>query len=171
MNDQTGAQRPAITRKFPWIAVAAILLVLGLGAAAYSASTDHWFGMGPDNVMGMMPPNGMVSAPGHQPKEGGAPQTDSAPGSAAPCGPSGDIVLPPGSQGTFKYVSTKHDCTYTIKRDGTPWVTVTYDMSARTYRLTDPHGTGKLLLELGVRPGLFTPAPLPNPYNVKKNPN
>jgi hypothetical protein len=162
MNNPTGAQRPALTRKPKWIAVAAIVLILGLGTAAYAQYTNNWFGMGSDNVMGVMPPNYTVP-------NGGGGHVQQPP----PCAASGDITLTQsGAKGrTITYVSSKSGCIYTIKRDGTPWVTVTYNTSSKTYRLTDPNGTGGLLLELGTPAGLFSPhSPNPGPTTIK-NPN
>jgi hypothetical protein len=175
MNNPTGAERPAITRKVPWIAVAAILFILALGAAAFSQSTDRWYGLGPDNIMGMMPPNGMAAStqmrkPQAKTGQGSSMQAMTVGNSSVQhCAPSGDITLPRGSQGSYTYVSTEHGCIYTIKRDGKPWVTVTYDTAHGTYRLTDPNGTGKLLLELGIPAGTFTPAPLARPATANPN--
>jgi hypothetical protein len=145
MKNQTGAHRPAMTRKLKSIAVAAIVLILGLGAAVYAQDGNNWYGMGPDNIMGMMPPNGMRMAAGsHQ--------------TIPPCSPRPDIVLTQhASKGTITYVSSKSGCIYTISREGKPWLTVTYDASTKTYKLTDPTGTHDLLLELGIDPGKFNP--------------
>jgi hypothetical protein len=37
-------------------------------------------------------------------------------------------------------------------------MTVTYDSSSGTYKITDPGGSGALLLQLGIKPGQFTSA-------------
>ena len=146
MNKQTGADRPA--RKLKSIAVAAIVLILGLAGAVYAQETgDHWYGMGSDNVLGMMPPGGM--------KPYGSGKRVQIP----PCAARPDITLvQPGAKGrTVTYVATKTACIYTISREGKAWLTVTYDTTHKTYRLTDPNGTGALLLELGIDPGKFNP--------------
>jgi len=153
MKHINGAQRPTSTCNVLWIAVVAIFLVVATAAAAFSAAnTENWFGMGSDNVMGMMPPNGMNPGggdPGGQRRM----QTTN-------CDPAREIRLT--QTGThhhiFTYVSAKHGCVYTITRDGKAWATVTYDGSSGTYKLTDPNGSGRLILELGIPPGQFPPA-------------
>lgn len=157
MNNPTGAKRPAIARKLKWIAVAAIVFILGLGAVAYADYIEQHFAMGPDNIMGVMPPN--------YGRGGGVPVQPPA------CGPSADLTLTQsGAKGrTVTYVSSKSGCVYTIKRNGTPWATVTFDASTKTYKLTDPNGTGSLLLELGTAPGLFWPHGSNSTVIKKKN--
>ncbi len=158
MKNILGAQRPASTRKVLWIAVAAIVLVAALATAAFSQAVGgngNWYGMGSDNVMGMMPPSGM--------NDGGY----GAGRRQAPVCPAAlpITIVHSKAHHRFTYVSTKNGCVYTITRSGKAWLTVTYDSSAGTYRLTDPNGTGALLLELGIPPGQF-----PSPGRVKINP-
>jgi hypothetical protein len=162
MNKQTGANRSAMTRKLKSIAVAAIVLILGLGTAVYAQGYgSQWFGMGSDNVLGMMPPGGMVPPPQH-----GAKQATTVP----PCAARPNLKLTQSGAGrTVTYVSSKRGCIYTISRAGKAWLTVTYDALSKTYKLTDPNGTGALLLELGIAPGKFNPWVLPSGSN--KNPN
>ena len=157
MNKQTGANRPA--RKLKSIAVAAIVLILGLAGAVCAQDYGQWFGMGSDNVMGMMPPNGNKTY-------GGSKQT-----TLPPCGARPDLTLvQTGAKGrTVTYVSSKSGCIYTISREGKAWLTVTYDALHKTYRLTDPNGTGALLLELGITPGQFNPWSINS--TTKKNSN
>lgn len=155
MNNRTGANRPALKRKLKSIAVAAIVLILGLGAAAYAQYTGpYWFGMGPDGILGMMPPGGMYDGGGRR----------KAP---PPCPVASPItIVQSEARHSFTYVSKKNGCVYTITRNGKTWLTATYDSSAKTYRLTDPAGTGALLLELGIPPGQF-----PTTRRVDVNPN
>jgi hypothetical protein len=154
-----GAQRPASTRKVLWIAVAAIVLVVTLATAAFSeAYGDNWFGMGPDNVMGMMPPSMGMSQPPGQPAVRYAADSGVSRASVANCSASANITIKQTDSHhhhTFTYVSMKNGCVYTIWRDRTPWATVTYDAGTGTYKLTDPNGSGELLLELGIKPGQF----------------
>jgi hypothetical protein len=158
MKNTLGAQRPASTRKVLWIAVAAIVLVVALATAAFSQAVGdnkNWYGMGSDNVMGMMPPSGMNDG-GYGNGQRRAP--------VCPAASPITIVHTQGRQ-SFAYVSSKNGCVYTISRNGKAWLTVTYDSSAGTYRLTDPNGTGALLLELGIAPGQF-----PSSGHIKINP-
>jgi hypothetical protein len=153
MKNILGAQRPASTRNVLWIAVAAIVLVLALATAAFSQAyggNGNWFGMGSDNVMGMMPPNGM-----YPPPDGGGGNMRRMP--TANCDAARPITIKQSGphHHTFTYVSTKHACVYTITRDKKAWATVTYDVSSGTYKLTDPSGSGRLILELGIPPGKF----------------
>lgn len=155
MKHINGAQRPTSTCNVLWIAVVAIFLVVATAAAAFSQyAGDKWFGMGPDNVMGvedgMMPPNGMLPPPG----SGGRHGTPTVNCDAAR---SLTVTQPGAHHHSYKYVSTKHGCVYTIARDGKPWATVTYDASTATYKLTDPSGSGRLILQLGIPRGLFAP--------------
>jgi hypothetical protein len=159
MKNTLGAQRPASTRKILWIAVAAIVLVAALATAAFSQAVGdnkNWYGMGSDNVMGMMPPSGMNDGG----NGGGRMKAPPACPAASPI-----TIVHSQAHHSFTYVSTKNGCVYTITRNGKAWLTVTYDSSAGTYRLTDPNGTGALLLELGIPPGQF-----PSSAHIKINP-
>lgn len=180
MKNMLGAQRPASTRKVLWIAVAAIVLVAALATAAFSQAVGgnaNWYGMGSDNVMGMMPP----SMPYEQKPERNPPQAQQvqamrvaqSTGTASQSGPNCNRALPitivhSARRQTFTYVSTKHGCVYTITRNGKAWLTVTYD---GTYKLTDPNGTGALILELGIKPGLFPSGSAPGPIKVNSPPS
>ena len=151
MKHVNGAERPTSTCNVLWIAVVAIFLVVATAAAAFSANTGNWFGMGSDNVMGIaddvMPPNGMGPQPRPYPTTAPTPN----------CNPAANLtVTQAGANGRkFTYVSTKNGCVYTITRDGKAWATVTYDASTATYKLTDPNGSGRLILQLGIPPGQF----------------
>jgi len=172
MKNILGAQRPASSRHILGIAVAAIVLVLALATAAFSQGYgSNWFGMGSDNVMGMMPPSMGVPQPTAQPHQSGAALMVQSHGNAPALGPNcaaaaNLTLVQAGSGQTYTYVSTKHGCVYTISRNGKAWLTVTYD---GTYKITDPNGTGKLVLELGIAPGQF-PGPKGNPHAVKLTP-
>jgi hypothetical protein len=166
MKNIQGAQRPTSTCNVLWIAVVAIFLVVATAAAAFSEYTgDPYFGMGSDNVMGMMPPNGMYGSTSRQ-----TARTQLAQRSVTPvpvlkipprCAPSGVLTAHQSFGGkSYTYTSTKKGCVYTIARDGRSLFTVTYDSSSHTYKLTDPNGSRELLLELGIAPGQFH-APYP----------
>jgi len=163
MNNIPGAQRPSSTCNVLWIAVVAIFLVVATAAAALSQYTgDNWFGMGSDNVMGMMPPNGMYGGTSPQTARTQLAQRSAKSGAVLKilprCAPSGVITIPqtrPGTKKSYTYTSTKSGCVYTIARDGKSLFTVTYDSSSHTYKLTDPNGSRELLLELGIAPGQF----------------
>jgi hypothetical protein len=137
----------------------AIVLVIGTAAAALSQyNGDNWFGMGSDNVMGMMPPNGMYGSTSPQTARTQLAQRSVKPAPGAQmsrrCPPSDVITIHQADK--YRYTSTKSGCVYTIARDGRPIFTVTYDSSSGTYKLTDPNGSRELLLELGIPPGQFT---------------
>ena len=136
-------------KKIQWVAVAAMVLVAALANVALSQDAGaKWFGMGSDNIMGMMPPNGM-----NDPGSGGRQMMPQG------CGAGGPItVTQTRGRRSYTYVSTKNGCVYTIARNGAVVMTVTYDSSSGTYKITDPGGSGALLLQLGIKPGQFTSA-------------
>ncbi|MDB5070223.1 MAG: hypothetical protein JWM87_1334 [Candidatus Eremiobacteraeota bacterium] len=175
MNSHTGAHRPVLKRKILWIAVTAIVLVLAWAKAGfpYPEISNPYFYMGTDGTVdGMMPPTGgpgnYPTAPPSAPPNGNAnaqmrtmstPAPTLAPKARAALqinkGASAqllthDVTITQTGRGrTFKYVASPNGTVQLIKRDGTPWVTVTYNKSKGTWDLTDPNGTGDLLLRLG----------------------
>lgn len=174
MNSLTGAQRPVLKRKILWIAITAIVLVLAWARAGfpYAEMTNPYFYMGTDGVVeGMMPPVGGAK-PSSPPNNGNGntnmqrralpaatPTPNAKPRALPNRGGEGLVsrdvtITQTGRGGTFKYVASPNGTVYLIKRDGTPWVTLTYNKSTGTYDLTDPNGAGDLLLRLGSkRPG------------------
>ena len=57
-----------------------------------------------------------------------------------------------GFRHAFTYVALPQNGGYLIKRDGTPWATVQYNAKTDTWDLTDPNGSGALLLRVGPNP-------------------
>lgn len=172
MNSHTGAERPVLKRKILWIAITAIILVLAWARAGfpYPEISNPYFYMGTDGgVEGMMPPVG--GARPTTPPNNGNGNTNMQRHAAPTPTPnakrrvlpsrggedlvSRDVTITQSSHGrTFTYVASPNGTVYLIKRDGTPWVTLTYNKSTGYYELTDPNGAGDLLLRLGPkRPG------------------
>jgi hypothetical protein len=156
MNNLTGAQRPAFKRKILLIAVTAIVLVFAWAKAGYPCNPCPWFQLGPDGVMGMMPPNGYG-----RPAPGGGGNTRG--GNNGPmtvqgvAGSKGNANVQPSDltltqtegRHSYKYVASENGSVYLIKRDGVPWVTVTYNATTKLYELTDPRGSGAPVLKVG----------------------
>ena len=168
MKHINGAQRPTSTCNVLWIAVVAIFLVVATAAAAFSEYMQPYFTLDQSNVMGMMPPTQEAQpAGGKQPKPkkalGGIVQSfaiqtqgqgNTQVPQNTPCAQGSPLTLIQSSGSTkFTYAASPNQCVWLIKRNGSPWLTVAYDANSGAYELTDPNGTGKLLLRLSARPG------------------
>ncbi|HEX3464290.1 MAG TPA: hypothetical protein VHS78_09620 [Candidatus Elarobacter sp.] len=144
MKNILGAQRPASRLKSLSIAVAAIVLVVSLGTAAFSQLTQQpYFTMDTSNVMGMMPPTPVMGNKGQ----------GNPPGNAGCASGRTVSITQTKSRQNFSYVAAPANCVWLIKRNGTPWLTVVYNTSTSAYELTDPNGAGALLLKLSAKPG------------------
>jgi hypothetical protein len=168
MKHINGAQRPTSTCNVLWIAVVAIFLVVATGAAAFSQLVQPYFTLDQSNVMGMMPPTPPASKPGGggQPKANdfGASQPQAKMAQAGqgntqapqntPCAHGVPLTLIQSSGNTkFTYAASANGCVWLIKRNGSPWLTVAYNATSGAYELTDPNGTGRLLLQLSAKQG------------------
>jgi hypothetical protein len=163
MAKQLGARRPAFRRKVLWIAAMAIFLVAAWAKTGFPCPLDPcWFQMGPDGVLGMMPPNYPVpyatSGGGAQPKFTSSNGENSLAMMPAPQPltknvppPPDMVIVEPGKKGhSYKYTAPAKGPVYLIKRDGTPWVIVTYNAATKLYELTDPNGPSVPVLKVGV---------------------
>ena len=152
MNMHIGAKRPAFTRKkLLLIAVAAIMLVLAWARAGFPYPDAYFthYTMGPDGVLhvdGMMPPDTYGDPGGMMPPPGVNPDL---------------VVTQKAGKKTYTYVATNNHGVYSIKRNGTAWVTLTLNKNTGQYEVSDPNGTGNAVLKLGtphanVRPDAST---------------
>jgi len=139
-----GATRPAFTRKVLWIAAAAIFLVLAWANAGFPYPPNPYYITNPDGTLGMMPPD-KYGAGGR--KRFDAPIT----------------ITQVGNKGqTFEYVATNNNGTYTITRNGKPFVTIVLNKSTGLWELGDSNGTGSAVIKVGypkAGPMLMSTAP------------
>lgn len=172
MAKMLGARRPAFTRKVLWIAATAIILVFAWAKAGFPCpdSPCQWLQMGPDGVLGMMPPGSYRPRPTQAPVPSGKSQSNANTFAvqrnpvefrqvALPATRQSDLVLVQRSDRTgeqYKYVASASPLTkapvYTVTREGKAWLTVTYNKSTGLYELTDPNGTGSPVLKFGMNP-------------------
>jgi hypothetical protein len=159
MAKNVGARRPGFTRKVLWIAAAAIFFLGGVALAAECYQCP-WFQLGP-TTMGMMPPGGYYGGGDAGGTGGGGPLMVQGPALGLLASPDMTLVQQQTKGGKrFTYVSTNKSGVYLIKRDGTPWLTVTYNKSTHLYEITDPNGTGSPVLKVGADPPRVIPKSL-----------
>jgi hypothetical protein len=114
-------QPMGLIRRAMLIAVATIVLMLLWASVAISQSGKTYYEMGPD---GMMRPDGTIT------------QTNGGAGSRS--------RLPPP---TYTYKATHQaDGSFLITRNGANWITVA--AKPGYFAITDPNGTGALLIKL-----------------------
>jgi hypothetical protein len=120
-------RRFAFTRKVLWIAVVAVFLLGGWALA--QCFQCPYLQLNTSNVMGMMPPN-----------------------SCQGCRTRGITIVQQKTKKGPAYTytaSADNNGAYVVTRQGTPWVTVTYNKSTGLFEVTDPNGTGSPVLKLG----------------------
>ena len=121
VNRFASAQPMGLIRKAILIAVATIALML-LWASIAISNGNNYYEMGPD---GMMRPDGTIV------QTGGA----------------GQRVMGGGPGPTYTYKATaQHDGSFLITRQGSRWITVA--AKPGYFAITDPNGTGQLLIKL-----------------------
>jgi hypothetical protein len=146
VNRFASAQPMGLIRKAILIAVATIALML-LWASIAISNGNNYYEMGPD---GMMRPDGTIvqTGPAQQASDGnGQPNagTTNAYMRAAPASQAVGGGHP--GQATYTYKATaQHDGSYLITRQGSKWITVA--AKPGYFAITDPNGTGQLLLKL-----------------------
>jgi hypothetical protein len=146
VNRFASAQPMGLIRKAILIAVATIALML-LWASIAISNGNNYYEMGPD---GMMRPDGTIvqTGPAQQASAGDAqPNAEVANASMraafAPKAAGGHER----GQATFTYTSSHQpDGSWLITRNGAKWLTVA--AKPGNFAITDPNGTGQLLIKL-----------------------
>lgn len=155
MTKRVGARRPALFLLFA-IALAAIVPTF----ATAQTATCPYYSMGTSGTLytdGMMPPN-YCGGPVGRPQPSASPGRNTA-GSqrtllrdvvrvSTPVQANLPLVQRVDGH-TYSYVALSQNGGYLINRDGTPWATVRYNKRTGTWDLTDPNGSGYLLLRVG----------------------
>ena len=162
MTNLVGARRPALFWSILTLAVAVFLSCFAWARA--DAPTCPYYTMdrsGTISVDGMMPPNycGGSGAPAPKPTVVPHRRTQTARvvndprpfTKVTPTPAPVTLVQRPGGH-SYTYVALPQNGGYLIKRDGTPWATVQYNAKTDTWDLTDPNGSGALLLRVGPNP-------------------